>query len=166
VTRAGAAAQNRRMDCSKALDVRLAALAALLAGVALSVEAQTGDGLRPPPGQTRLAIPNCVGGAAIELQLGSDSMLLDGADQTAMAAAMLARYPMLGRDGFTPAAIVLWRKPGADWLYVTLARSADSSTGSSAGGAAWCVTASFAAAPFDATAGLLRKYFFVGAART
>lgn len=161
MSRCNAAGQNRRMDRSKALDgVRAAALATLLVGAGAPVQAV--DGPRPLPGQTRIEIPNCVGGAAIELQLGSDSMLLDGADQAAMAAAMLARYPMLGRDGFTPAAIVLWRKPGADWLYVTLARSADGPAGS----AAWCVTASFAAAPFDATAGLLRKYFFAGAART
>jgi hypothetical protein len=146
------------MDRSTApASVRASALAALLSAFAASVASQGADGPRPLPGQTRVEIPNCVSGAAIELQLGSDSMLLDGADRAAIGAAMLARYPMLGH-GFTPAAIVLWRKPGADWLYVTLARPADS--------AAWCVTASFAAGPFEATAGLLRKYFFVGAART
>jgi hypothetical protein len=159
----GAAGQNRPMDRSTLrADVRTPALAALLLAFVTSASSQGTDGLRPLPGQTRVEIPNCTSGAAIELQFGSDSMLLDGADQAAIGAAMLARYPMLGRDGFAPAAIVLWRKPGADWLYVTLARAASGTSESSA----WCVSASFVAAPFEATAGLLRKYFFAGAART
>ena len=103
-----------------------------------------------PDGVARLT--SCVSEAHLELQAADERVLLDAPDRAALGSAMLQRYPMLGRDGFAPAAILMWRKPGRDWLYVALSKSERAPGG-------WCFTASFAAKVFDVTPALERKYF-------
>ena len=104
------------------------------------------------PAAAPLRIENCVGSDTIELRAGQDSMLLDEPDRQALVAAMLNHYPVLGRDGFAPTALLLWRKPGSGWIYLAL-RNHTEKPGHV------CALASFSAAVFEQTAPLLRKYF-------
>jgi hypothetical protein len=104
-------------------------------------------------------IHSCAGGQPIRFAAGDSRALLDETDRRLVHAAMLARYPMLQRDGFAPAQILLWRRAPEEWLYVSLAASPQRP------GEA-CFTATFAAAGFEFTPELERKYFFAGAART
>jgi hypothetical protein len=136
------------------------ALVGLLGSAGVQVAAQG-----PPPspgvtaGETMTSLSGCAGSGSLELNIRDDTAMLDDTDRAALGTAMLQRYPMLGRDGFAPAAILLWRKRGGPWLYVTLAKA-------SAPGAGWCFSATFTANVFDATPVLVRKYFFAGADRT
>jgi hypothetical protein len=125
----------------------------LLVGVFGAAAAQ---GLRGPG--TAAQLPSCVSDARLELGAADERALLDDTDRAALGSAMLQRYPMLARDGFAPAAILMWRKPGGEWLYVAIAGNGRSQAG-------WCFTASFNANVFDITPALLRKYFFQGAGR-
>lgn len=111
-----------------------------------------------PPGGAA-SLPSCVSETRLEVAVADEHAWLDDTDRTALSRAMSQRYPMLGRDGFAPAAILMWRKPGQPWLYVALAKNDRTP-------AAWCFTASFSASVFDITPALVRKYFFPGAART
>jgi len=134
---------------------RAAFPAALLLGIVLAAPTLHAE----PPAATPVAVQNCVGSDTIELRAGEDSMLLDDADRDAMVTDMLKRYPVLGRDGFVPAAVLLWRKPGSGWVYVALRRQADKPGGV-------CALASFSAAAFELTAPLLRKYFVIAPGRS
>jgi hypothetical protein len=109
-------------------------------------------------GETTTSLPSCTGSGSLGLIISDQGALLDAGDRAALGASMLQRYPALGRDGFAPAAILLWRRQGDPWLYVTLART-------QAPGAHWCFTATFAAGVFEATPALVRKYFFAPADR-
>jgi hypothetical protein len=104
-------------------------------------------------------VENCVGSDAIDLRPGEDSAMLDAEDHRQFVAAMTARYPVLGRDGFAPTLTLLWRKPGAGWVYVALRPHADKP-------GRVCSLASFSAAAFELTPPLLRKYFVIAAGRT
>ena len=136
------------------------ALVGLLGGTGVQVAAQGPP--RPPgvaAGETTTNLSGCAGSGSLELNIRDDTAMLDDTDRAALGAAMLKRYPMLGRDGFAPAAILLWRKRGGPWLYVTLAKAP-------APGEGWCFSATFVANVFEATPALVRKYFFAGADRT
>ncbi len=138
----------------------LLGMTGVLAAAGPEVAAQGPAG--PPAvatGETATGLPSCTGNGSLELNVRDDTAMLDDTDRAVLGAAMLQRYPMLGRDGFAPAGILLWRRQGGPWLYVTLAKS-------SAPGAGWCFTATFAGNVFDATSALVRKYFFAGADRT
>jgi hypothetical protein len=138
----------------------MAAAASCRVSLALLALACAAAGAEPAVGPGGAAsLPNCVGDARLALAAADERALLDDTDRAALGSAMLQRYPMLGRDGFAPAAILMWRRSGGDWLYVALASGSRSQPG-------WCYTASFNAHVFDITPALLRKYFFQGAART
>jgi len=100
------------------------ALAGVLGGTGVPVAAQ---GAPRPPGpaasEATTGLPSCVGSGGLELNIRDDAAMLDDADRAAFGAAMRQRYPMLGRDGFAPVAVLLWRKRGGAWLYVTLAKA-------------------------------------------
>ena len=125
----------------------------LLSAAATSVFAQ---GL---PDASAASLPSCVSDARLELRTADERAWLDTLDRESVGRAMLQRYPVLGRDGFEPAAILMWRQPGRDWLYVTLTRR----DGEPAG---WCFSATFSAGVFDITPALVFKYFGPGPAKT
>jgi hypothetical protein len=106
-----------------------------------------------------IGIDSCAGGVAMTMAAGDSRALLDDVDRGGVVAAMLARYPVLGENGFTPKQMLLWQKKPGDWLYVAL--------GEVAGRPGLpCSIASFAAARFDFTPSLVQKYFFGKAAPT
>lgn len=135
--------------------MRTRAVAALLlaaaAGLACAARAADGAGLR--------TIANCVGGAPLALRAVEPRVLLDAGDRAMLRAAMLQRYPVLARDGFEPADILLWRGTAGHWAYVALQSDTRRPGGR-------CVAASFAAAAFAITPALLQKYFFQPGSRT
>ena len=100
------------------------------------------------------AIESCVDSTT--LRFGSDERraILDAADTDIVGEALLRRYPAFAQSGLTPQAIVLWRKPGADWLYITLLINPGKP-------GEVCFTASFVAAKISITPVMLRKYFGV-----
>lgn len=110
-------------------------------------------------GSTRALIESCVSHDTIEFSIGHNSVLLDAEDRLQVSAAMLLRYPMLQADGFAPSHVLLWRRPNTDWLFVTLLANPQKPS-------EVCFTATFAAAVFEQTPGLLKKYFASAAART
>jgi hypothetical protein len=131
-----------------------------LAVPALPVAAQESGALRIfDHGSTRARIESCVSHDSIEFSIGHNSALLDDEDRLLVSAAMRQRYPMLRADGFAPSHVMLWRKPGADWLFVTLLTNPEKA-------GEMCFTATFAAAGFELTPRLLQKYFVSAAART
>jgi len=99
-------------------------------------------------------IESCVNESAIRFEPGDRRDTLDPTDAAAVAKALLRRYPAVGQDGFAPDHIVLWRKPGAGWLYVTLIANP-------AKAEEVCFTASFVAERFEFTGALVKKYFGV-----
>jgi hypothetical protein len=101
---------------------------------------------------TPLDIANCVSSEHLQIADADRSALLDPPDRAQVSAAMLQQYPMLARDQFLPSQIVLWQKPGGDWLYVTLVPAPDDA-------AQLCVNATFSADSFELTPPLLDKYF-------
>ena len=66
------------------------------------------------------AIESCVDSTTLRFGHDERRAILDAADTEAVGEALLRRYPAFAQSGLAPQAIVLWRKPGADWLYVTL----------------------------------------------
>jgi hypothetical protein len=110
-------------------------------------------------GGTRARIESCVSHDAIEFSIGHNSALLDADDSLLVSAAMRQRYPALRADGFAPSHVMLWQRPGADWLYVTLLANPQKP-------GEVCFTATFSATVFEQTPGLLKKYFASSAART
>lgn len=103
------------------------------------------------------AIESCVDTSTIRFEHNDRHVLLDSADAGAVSAALARRYPLVERDGLAPQSIVLWRKPGAGWLYVSLLVN-PAKPGES------CFTATFVAGRFDLTAALVEKYFGIGTA--
>jgi hypothetical protein len=106
-----------------------------------------------------VGIESCAGGLAITMAAGDSRALLDDVDRGGVVAAMLARYPVLGQNGFTPRQMLLWQKSPGDWLYVALGEQPGRP-------GVPCSIASFAAARFDFTPGMVQKYFFGKAAPT
>lgn len=114
---------------------------------------------RPPGAVTSESIESCVDTATIRFGSSEPHALLDQADTAQVAAALIARYPLISQDGFEPSGVVLWRKPDAGWVYVALLANPDKP-------AQVCFTATFAAGRFELTAGLMKKYFGIEERRT
>jgi hypothetical protein len=129
-----------------------------LAGTLAVLPSRAVDGLSLH-GSDTAAVESCVSGPAIRFEAGDSKALLDDGDRQRVQREMVARYPMLQRDGFEPSYIVLWRKAGSDWLYVTLLANGERPSD-------LCFTATFTAAAFEFTDALLRKYFALGAQGT
>ena len=125
------------------------------AAIALAVAATPADG-RDEPRAVAAAIgdeiESCVDHSALRFGPGELRAVLDGADTAIVGEALLRRYPAFAQSGLAPQAIVLWRKPGAEWLYLTLLVNP-------AKPGEVCFTASFVAARIAATPAMLRKYF-------
>jgi hypothetical protein len=100
------------------------------------------------------AIESCVDSTAIRFGGGESRVILDAADTATVGTALLRRYPAFAQSGFAPQAIVLWRKPAADWLYVSLLVNP-------AKPGEVCFTATFVAARLEMTPAMLKKYFGV-----
>jgi len=130
---------------------------ALLAAAWLGT-VQAREELRPFPGGRLAALDSCAGGASIRFQPEDRRVILEAVDAAAVGSALARRYPVIDRDGLLPDGIVLWRKPAAGWLFVTLLANPAQPT-------EVCFTATFVADRFDITAALLMKYFGAGVAR-
>jgi hypothetical protein len=130
------------------------------AGVAVVLSATCGpaaarDEPRPLAAAIGDAIESCVDSTTLHFGNDERRALLDSADTETVGEALLRRYPAFAQSGLAPQAIVLWRKPGAEWLYVTLLVNPGKP-------GEVCFTASFVAARIAATPVLLKKC--VGAA--
>ena len=134
------------------------ALAFPLLTAALIGAAHAREDARPFPAGRTATIDSCVGGVPIQFRADDRRVVLEAVDAAAVGAALARRYPVIERDGLVADGVVLWRKPHAGWLFVTLlanpAKPADV-----------CFTATFVADRFDITAALLVKYFGAGVAR-
>ena len=126
-------------------------VAALVAALA-SGTATARDEARPLAAGIGNAIESCVDSATLRFGADERHVILDAADTSTVGTALLRRYPAFAQSGFAPQAIVLWRKPAADWLYVTLLVNPGKP-------GEVCFTATFVAARFEITPGMLRKYF-------
>lgn len=100
------------------------------------------------------AIESCVDNATLRFGRDERRALLDSDDTETVGEALLRRYPAFAQVGLAPQAIVLWRKPGAEWLYITLLVNPGKP-------GEVCFTASFVAARIDVTPVMLKKYFGV-----
>ena len=119
------------------------AVSLLLAG--MGCRAAAGD---PPP-----SVPPvfCIGQDQLPMPPGAPHAWLDEGDRAEVAAALLARFPMLQRDGLEARALLLWRHAEGDWRYAALVADPR-------GAGALCVAASFAGASIGGTDELARKY--------
>jgi len=129
------------------------------AGVVVAAAAACGmanarDEPRPIAAAIGDAIESCVDSTTLRFGNDERRAILDAADTEAVGEALVRRYPAFAQSGLTPQAIVLWRKPGADWLYVTLLVNP-------AKPGEVCFTASFVAARISITPVILKKYFGV-----
>jgi len=100
------------------------------------------------------AIESCVDSTTLRFGKDERRAILDADDTETVGEALLRRYPAFAQGGLAPQAIVLWRKPGADWLYVTLLINPGKP-------GEVCFTASFVAAKIPITPVMLKKYFGV-----
>ncbi|MEO7336339.1 MAG: hypothetical protein ABIV63_07150 [Caldimonas sp.] len=133
------------------------ALTALLLALVAAPSAAREE-VRPLPALRASSIPNCANGPPIVFGAEDRRVQLDAVDVGAVAAAVGRRYPVLERDGLAPDAIVLWRKPGSGWLYVTMLVNPSKPVEA-------CFTATFVAQRFELTGRLLVKYFGAGIAQ-
>ena len=129
------------------------------AGVVVAAAAACGmanarDEPRPFAAAIGDAIESCVDSTTLRFGNDERRAILDAADTETVGEALLRRYPAFAQSGLTPQAIVLWRKPGADWLYVTLLVNPGKP-------GEVCFTASFVAARISITPVILKKYFGV-----
>src|SRR4051812_45915224 len=92
------------------------ALAALLLPAPMPATAAPPAAAATVPGQPPLSeISSCAGsGPAIQLAPADSRALLDAADRDMVQAAVVARYPLLQRDGFAAPYMLLWRAGGGD----------------------------------------------------
>jgi len=134
----------------------------LLAGAAFALLAAASDPAEARDEPRALAagigdaIESCVDSTTLRFGSGERRALLDPIDTEAVGEALLRRYPAFAQSGLAPQAIVLWRKPGADWLYLTLLVNPGKP-------GEVCFTASFVAARIAVTPVMLKKYFGVAA---
>ena len=98
------------------------------------------------------AIESCVDSTTLRFGPDERRALLDPGDTETVGEALQRRYPAFAQSGLAPQAIVLWRKPGAEWLYVTLLVNPGKP-------GEVCFTASFVAARIAVTPVMLKKYF-------
>ena len=132
----------------------LAAASIVAAAAAPLGPAWSRDEPRPVAAAIGDAIESCVDGTTLVFGRDERRAILDDEDVATVGEALQSRYPAFARVGFAPQAIVLWRKPGADWLYVTLLVNPGKP-------GEVCFTASFVAARIAVTPVMLRKYFGV-----
>jgi hypothetical protein len=135
---------NRRMSRA-GFAVACSVLAA--SGAAVAIES-----VRPSAGAGPGSIESCVDRQPIRFRADERRVVLDAADAATVSAALIRRYPMLEQDGLAPQRIVLWRKAGADWIYIALLENPTRP-------AETCFTATFVAGRFDVTRPLIVKYF-------
>jgi hypothetical protein len=135
----------------------------LLAGAAFAIAVAGGSGPAGARDEPRAvaaaigdAIESCVDRTTLRFGSGERRALLDAADTETVGEALQRRYPAFAQSGLAPQAIVLWLKPGAEWLYVTLLVNP-------AKPGEVCFTASFVAARITMTPVMLKKYFGVAA---
>jgi len=126
--------------------------------LAASGAASAIESLRPSATAAAGTLESCVDRQAIRFRADERRVVLDAADAATVSAALIRRYPMLDHDGLAPQRILLWRKAGAEWLYVALLENP-------ARPAEVCFTATFVANRFDVTAPLIVKYFGSAIAR-
>ncbi|MBL8303763.1 MAG: hypothetical protein JNM26_13430 [Ideonella sp.] len=122
-----------------------AAIAASMLLAGLACRAAVGDA---PPA---VPPPLCIGQDRLPMPPGAAHAWLDEVDRGEVAAALLARFPMLQRDGLEARALLLWRQAEGDWRYAALVADPR-------GAGALCVAASFAGASIGGTDELARKY--------
>jgi hypothetical protein len=133
----------------------LTALAAVVLAAVVSApcrEALARDEPRPFAAAIGDAIESCVDRTTLRFGKDERRAILDAEDTETVGEALMRRYPAFAQVGFAPQAIVLWRKPGADWLYVTLLVNPGKP-------GEVCFTASFVAARIETTPVMLKKYF-------
>lgn len=111
--------------------------------------------LRPPRDpaapEARVGVENCIGSDRLAMHFGEDAAVLDAEDHAGMRGLIASRYSALGAGGFEPLQLVLWRRPGGDWVYVAIVAN-----GQKPGGV--CFSATIAAQPFPESNALRRKY--------
>ena len=78
------------------------------------------DEPRPLAASIGDAIESCVDGTTLRFGRDERRALLDSTDAETVGEALLRRYPAFAQSGLAPQAIVLWSKPDAGWLYITL----------------------------------------------
>jgi len=133
----------------------LTAHAAVVLAVVVSAvcgKALARDEPRPFAAAIGDAIESCVDSTTLRFGRNERRALLDAEDTETVGEALMRRYPAFAHVGFAPQAIVLWRKRGADWLYVTLLVNPGKP-------GEVCFTASFVASRIEATPVMLKKYF-------
>lgn len=128
------------------------ALAIVAAAICAPRAATARDEPRPFAAAIGDAIESCVDGTTLRFGKDEQRAILDAEDTGTVGEALMRRYPAFAQVGFSPQAIVLWRKPGTDWLYVTLLVNPGKP-------GEVCFTASFVAARIAVTPMILKKYF-------
>lgn len=111
-----------------------------------------------PGAAPQAAIESCVSREWIAFGSGDQSAVLDEADHRIVSAAMFRLYPVVEQDGLAPQRLMLWQKRSGETLYVALLPNPQKPNEA-------CFTATFAAARFDMTLLLRRKYFSGSLAR-
>jgi hypothetical protein len=129
-----------------------AVMLTLLAGLAGADMAHARSESRALATAATRGFESCVDGAAIRFGADDRYAMLEGADARLASDSIVARYPLVARDGLAPRDIVLWRHPQFGWVYVALLVNP-------AKAGELCFTGVFGASAFDATARLLDKYF-------
>ena len=130
----------------------LLAAAALAALPALSLAKEDA-----PASGSQGAIESCVSREWIAFGRGDQSAVLDEADHRTVSAAISRLYPIVDQDGLAPTRLLLWQKRSGETLYVALLPNPHKPSEA-------CFTATFAAARFDMTLLLRRKYFSAASA--
>lgn len=130
---------------------RALSMAAVLSAIA-SASASAGGAPGAQAGGAAGAVASCIGSATSIWSAADSRVELDANDARIVAAAIVARYPVIGNDGLTPQRLLLAKRAGGAWLYVALRADAGRPGGV-------CSTASFVAERFELTPALLRKYF-------
>jgi hypothetical protein len=128
--------------------------AGVVAAAAAWNAASARDEPRPFAAAIGDAIESCVDSTTLRFGRDERRAILDAADTETVGEALVRRYPAFAQSGLVPQAIVLWRKPGAEWLYITLLVNPGKP-------GEVCFTASFAAAKIAVTPVMLKKYFGV-----
>ncbi len=112
-----------------------------------------GHAAREPAAAT-VSVPNCIGRDTIAYQPGDTGTVLDSGDREVVTREILARYPMLARDGLAPTAVVLWHEPLGEWLYAALQPHPERPD-------LLCFSANVVADDLGVTTHLLKKYFLI-----
>ncbi|HSW06409.1 hypothetical protein [Aquabacterium sp.] len=120
-------------------------------GMAAAAGAQVHEA-QPNDTETARTIESCVSTDRLVFARADPWVALDAQERASAFEQIIRRHPVLARDGVLPSHIVLWRRQGGVWLYVTLL--AHPTKPSQA-----CFTATVVAQGLDITTALLQKYF-------